>query len=58
MNEKNYAAFLESKRERVEPVGFDVPDARISSRLFDWQAKIVQDEDLFTLTADREGVQP
>ena len=32
----DYGAFLAGKRERVEPVGFDVPDARISSRLFDW----------------------
>ena len=38
----DYGAFLAGKRERVEPVGFGVPDARISSRLFDWQAKIVQ----------------
>ena len=42
MDAKDYSAFLDGKRERVEPVGFDVPDARISPRLFDWQAKIVQ----------------
>ena len=24
----DYGAFLAGKRERVEPVGFDVPDAR------------------------------
>lgn len=37
----DYAEFLNGKRERVESVGFTVPDAEISSKLFDWQRKIV-----------------
>lgn len=36
----DYAEFLNGKRERVESVGFTVPDAEISSKLFDWQRKI------------------
>lgn len=36
-----YEEFLNGKRERVESVGFNVPDAEISPKLFDWQRKIV-----------------
>ena len=39
---KDYDKFLESKRLRVEPVGFDVDDSEINSRLFDWQRAIVR----------------
>ncbi len=42
MKSKDYNAFLESKRERVNPVGFDVPRGAINPRLFPWQADIVR----------------
>ena len=41
MNSAEYAAFLESKREKVNPVGFDVDDSGINPMLFDWQRRIV-----------------
>lgn len=39
---KDYMTFLESKRERVNPVGFDVPPSEINRLLFDWQGAIVR----------------
>lgn len=40
--ETNYQAFLESKREKVNPVGFEVPPEDINSHLFAWQSDIVR----------------
>jgi hypothetical protein len=37
----DYAAFLDQKRHRVEPVGFDVPSKSLNDQLFDWQ-KVVR----------------
>lgn len=39
---KTYADFLATKREIVEPVGFDVEDGAMNRMLFDWQRKIVK----------------
>lgn len=39
---KNYNQFLESKRERVNPVGFDVARGDMNPSLFEWQAEIVK----------------
>lgn len=39
---KDYTTFLESKRDVVKPVGFDVADEAINHQLFDWQRRIVQ----------------
>ena len=38
----NYGEFLETKRDVVKPVGFDVADEDLNNQLFDWQRKIVQ----------------
>ena len=40
--ENNYQAFLESKREKVNPVGFEVPPEDINPHLFAWQSDIVR----------------
>ena len=37
-----YDEFLETKRETVAPVGFDVPDSAMNRTLFAWQRRIVQ----------------
>lgn len=37
----NYAEFLETKRDKVEACGFDVPDAALNPALFEWQRRIV-----------------
>lgn len=37
-----YSDFLKSKRENVAAVGFEVDDAALSPRLFDWQRHIVK----------------
>lgn len=39
---KSYSDFLKSKRENVAAVGFEVDDAALSPRLFDWQRHIVK----------------
>lgn len=38
----SYAAFLQSKRVKVEPVGFEVPTDALNPMLFDWQKQIVR----------------
>ena len=40
--ENEYAKFLESKRERVAAVGFDVDPRDINAQLFQWQSDIVR----------------
>lgn len=42
MKQSTYDAFLESKRLRVEPCGFDVPDADLNPALFDFQRAITR----------------
>ena len=42
MKTTDYQTFLESKREKVAPVGFRVDEREICSSLFDWQRRIVQ----------------
>ena len=42
MSELDYSAFLETKRERVNPVGFEVQPEEINGRLFRWQSDIVR----------------
>ena len=37
-----YETFLDAKREKVAPVGFDVGDDAMNPSLFDWQRRIVQ----------------
>jgi DNA modification methylase len=37
-----YERFIESKRQVVEAVGFDIQDEGINQRLFDWQRAIVR----------------
>lgn len=37
-----YEKFLATKRDVVRPVGFDVADADINQKLFDWQRRLVQ----------------
>lgn len=37
-----YADFLERKRHRVDPVGFDVPMPSLNAMLFDWQKVVVR----------------
>lgn len=37
-----YAQFLATKRATVEPVGFEVADADLNQKLFDWQRAIVR----------------
>ena len=39
---KDYETFLESKRERVNPVGFDVQPCDMNQQLFVWQSAIVR----------------
>ncbi len=41
-DEMKYSDFLESKRDVVEPVGFNVADDDINCKLFNWQRRIVQ----------------
>lgn len=38
----DYKSFLESKRDHVAPVGFDIPDSAMNPSLFPWQRRIVQ----------------
>lgn len=38
----NYKEFLATKRERVDAVGFDVAESRLSTALFPWQRRIVK----------------
>jgi DNA modification methylase/superfamily II DNA or RNA helicase len=42
MSTVDYTEFLESKRVRVESVGFDVADGALNPMLFDWQRAIVR----------------
>ena len=37
----SYDSFLASKRETVEPVGFDIEESEISEMLFPWQRRVV-----------------
>jgi len=42
MSGLDYGAFLETKRERVNPVGFEVAQDEMNGRLFKWQSDIVR----------------
>jgi hypothetical protein len=41
MTMRDYRDFLASKRIKVEPSGFSIPEERLPPKLFDWQRKIV-----------------
>lgn len=38
---RDYREFLDSKRVKVKPSGFDVPEEKLPAKLFDWQRKVV-----------------